>query len=598
MFDIEQFMRYISATNNPWIFHEKNNMAMKNRLDQVVNLINENGFLSVAELSRQCHVTEMTIRRDLIALDNANRIQRVYGGATSLRQGSSTEAEDVILPDRPVGSLLERIDVLIATSINPKHDGALLQRITKKNIPIVAESQAIRSEETVVAVDNYQSGLELGHWAGAYAKKKFNSTVHALDLTTHLTNASSRSRGFIAGLQKVLPDAEIRLSIDAQSRYDIAFQMTLDALTVYPEINLIFAINDTLALGAVNACQQMNISPDRMLIIPFGLEGASMKDLLIAEPSYIKAGLAMFPEIVGPCCIEAAIAAFNHQELPQQLITPHIILTAETLPDFYEHTADGWQIRWETVSKQLKIPLQLDPKHWQAGTLYPKRIGFIIPFGEHEWYKKLTRSMSEHALRYHIDYEILDVEQNLKDEVDQRRRMIAKLAAEQVHSKEVILLDCGPIANYLAEILVLREDLTIITNSMQAFEILKRNPDNTLILTGGAFRSSSQSLVGPPAEETLDGLRVDKLFLMISGISLNFGLSHTNISEVTIKQAMIHSSREVILLADTTYFGEDSLVQVAPLSVVHKLITDDALPASMRLDLSKLGIQILLADGR
>jgi DeoR/GlpR family transcriptional regulator of sugar metabolism len=37
------------------------------------------------------------------------------------------------------------------------------------------------------------------------------------------------------------------------------------------------------------------------------------------------------------------------------------------------------------------------------------------------------------------------------------------------------------------------------------------------------------------------------------------------------------------------------MVQVAPLNVVHKVITDDALPASVRLDLSKAGIQIILA---
>jgi DeoR/GlpR family transcriptional regulator of sugar metabolism len=572
-------------------------MVLKNRLEQILNLINAHGFLSVAELSRVCAVTEMTIRRDLFALDNDNLIQRVYGGAAALRQGSCAEQDDVTLTDRPVGSLLERIDVLIATSVNPKHDGALLQRIAKKNIPIIAESQAIRAEETVVGVDNYQSGLELGHWAGESAKKHSDGRLFVLDLTTHLTNASLRSRGFIAGLQKVLPDAEILLSIDAQSRYDIAFQLTLDALTIYPELNLIFAINDTLALGAVHACQQMNISPDSMLIIPFGLEGDTLKDLLVAKPSFIRVGMAMFPEIVGPCCIEAAIAAFNHQELPSQIITPHIILKAESLPEFYKPTAEGWQIRWETVSQRLQIPLQLDPLHWQKGTIYPKRIGFIIPFSEHEWYKNLARSMDEHARHYHIDYEIVDVEQNLKDEVEQRRRLIAKLAAEQVHPKDVILLDGGPIANYLAEILVARDDLTIITNSMPVFGILKRNPANTLICTGGAYRTSSELLVGPPAEATLRGLRADKLFLMISGISLNFGLSHTNISEVTIKQAMIHSSREVILLADTTYFGEDSLVQVAPLNVVHKLITDDALPASMRLDLKKLGIQILLAGG-
>lgn len=570
-------------------------MAPKNRLEHIEKMINENGFLSVAELSQRCNVTEMTIRRDLLQLDKTDRLRRVYGGAVALRQTGSTELEDSLLTDRPVGSLIEHIDVLIATSVNPNHDGALLQRIAKKNIPIVAESQAIPPEGTVVAVDNYQSGLEMGHWAGKFALKQFKGKIYALDLTTHLTNASLRSRGFIAGMQKILPNAEILLSIDAQSRYDIAFQLTLDALTVYPQLNLIFAINDTLALGAIHACQKMNISPDNMIIIPFGLEGDSLKEYLVAEPSFVRAGIAMFPEIVGPCCIEAAIAAFNQQELPNQLITPHKILTRETLPELYKFAANGWQIRWERVSQQLEIPLPLDPKQRPDGTIYPKRVGFIVPFSDHDWYKNLTRSMGEYANRYHIDFEIVDVEQNLKDEVEQRRRLIARVAADQVNPNEVIMLDGGPIANYLAEILVTRDNLTFITNSMQAFEILKRNPANILICTGGAYRSSSHLLVGPPAEGTIRGLRVDKLFLMVSGISLNFGLSHTNISEVTIKQAMIQSAREVILLVDSTYFGIDSLVQVAPLSVVSKLITDDALPASMRLDLNKLGIQIFLA---
>ena len=63
-----------------------------------------------------------------------------------------------------------------------------------------------------------------------------------------------------------------------------------------------------------------------------------------------------------------------------------------------------------------------------------------------------------------------------------------------------------------------------------------------------------------------------------------------------MKQAMIRSAREVILLADHTLFGQELVVQVAPLTVVNRLITDDALPASLRLDLTKLGFQIVLAN--
>ena len=102
-------------------------------------------------------------------------------------------------------------------------------------------------------------------------------------------------------------------------------------------------------------------------------------------------------------------------------------------------------------------------------------------------------------------------------------------------------------------------------------------------------------MVGPTAEGALRELRADRLFLTVAGVSFNFGLSHTTVSEVTLKQAMIRSAREVILLADHTYFGLESTIQVAPLTVLHQLITDDALPASTRLDLSEAGIQVTLA---
>ncbi len=165
-----------------------------------------------------------------------------------------------------------------------------------------------------------------------------------------------------------------------------------------------------------------------------------------------------------------------------------------------------------------------------------------------------------------------------------------------VEPGDVILIDGGPLANHLAEALLEKQGVTVITNAIPVFEILRANPEIIMMLTGGAYRFSSQMLVGPTAEGALRELRADKLFLTVTGISLDFGLSHTNISEVTIKQAMIRSAREVILLADHTFFGQDSVIQVAPPTVVHKLITDDALPASIRLDLTKLGIEIILAN--
>jgi DeoR/GlpR family transcriptional regulator of sugar metabolism len=414
-----------------------------------------------------------------------------------------------------------------------------------------------------------------------------------LDLTFHQPNTQSRSRGFIEGLRDACP-SEVVLSINAQSRYTVAYQLAYDALTVYPQINLIFAINDTTAKGAMSACHDLKIDSDRMNVIPFGLEGDTLKNELLKEGTYCKVGLAMFPEIVGFTCIEAAIAAFNHKPLSEKYITPHVVLTAKTLTDYYFHTSNGWELNWEYARKHLDIPIKPEEDILHSTISLPSQIGFLIPFTEHEWYKNLTSQVIALARQYGIGIQVIDAEQNVRDEVEIRRRQIANKAVTLVETGDVVLVDSGPIAAYLAEELKLKKDITIITDSVIVFDILNPTPGITLISTGGTLRYSSQVMVGPTAEGALKELRADKLFLMVSGITLDFGLSHHTISEITMKQAMIRSAREVILLADHTSFGEEAGIQVAPLTVVHRLITDDALPPSIRLNISKLGVQIVL----
>jgi DeoR/GlpR family transcriptional regulator of sugar metabolism/ABC-type sugar transport system substrate-binding protein len=572
-------------------------MPNQNRLERVVSLVNEHGFLSVKELSELCQVSEMTIRRDLGHLDKENRIKHTYGGAASLLSGTvhDQEIESFSAAGQRGGSLTDKVDVLIASSVNPKYDDRLLENIGKKGIPIIAESHPIQDEETVVAVDSYQAGRDIGHWVGLYSKEHWNGKACALDLTYSLSNTQSRSHGFAAGLLEAVPDAEIALSINAQSRFEIAYQLTRDALAVHKGINIIFAINDTTAWGAIKACKDIRIDPDDLIVVPFGLEGDTLKNALM-EGSYCRVGLAMFPEIVGPVCVEAAIAAYNHESLPRQLVTPYVILTPETLPDVYAYDGSTWTLRWDSIKSRLNFPLKIDGQSIISSRSLPRHMGFIIPFIEHEWYRNLIKSMHSYASNLKIDFRVIDAEQNSKDEFDARQLAIVHTAAKMVAPGDVILMDGGQIMNQVAEAIADYKDITVITNSMAVFNILKRNPNITLITTGGAFRHSSQMLVGPIAENAMRELRGAKLFFNVAGISISFGLSHTNISEVSMKRAMIDAAKEVILLADHSYFGQDSTVQVAPLNVVHRLITDDGLPASIRLDLTKMGIQIILAN--
>lgn len=59
-------------------------MNKKTRHDQILELINDKGFVEVSDLSKIFDTSEITIRKDLNTLSTSGKIQRTYGGAKLL----------------------------------------------------------------------------------------------------------------------------------------------------------------------------------------------------------------------------------------------------------------------------------------------------------------------------------------------------------------------------------------------------------------------------------------------------------------------------------------------------------------------------------
>ena len=60
----------------------------EDRYQAILQLVAARGRVSIAELARQLKVSEMTIRRDLAALDAEGAVRRVHGGALPVASGS------------------------------------------------------------------------------------------------------------------------------------------------------------------------------------------------------------------------------------------------------------------------------------------------------------------------------------------------------------------------------------------------------------------------------------------------------------------------------------------------------------------------------
>ncbi|WP_319563253.1 DeoR/GlpR family DNA-binding transcription regulator [Marispirochaeta sp.] len=173
---------------------------------------------------------------------------------------------------------------------------------------------------------------------------------------------------------------------------------------------------------------------------------------------------------------------------------------------------------------------------------------------------------------------------------------IGRKAAEFVKNGDTIILDSGSTVTELAKSLSARENLKIITNSLNITLLLGAEPDHEVHLTGGEFKAPTLSLTGEKAAEFLAGSFVDKLFLATAGISFKVGLMYPGFSDIPVKRAMIDSAREVYLLADSTKIGKTSFAVLSALDCIDYLITDPGIGVEDRRRFEELGIRVVLCD--
>jgi len=169
---------------------------------------------------------------------------------------------------------------------------------------------------------------------------------------------------------------------------------------------------------------------------------------------------------------------------------------------------------------------------------------------------------------------------------------IGKLAATLVEEGDAIIIGSGTTTYALARSLTVGR-ATVITNSLDAALVLSTRSGITLRVTGGRWSSRLHELTGHEAVEAISRYRVRKLFLGASGLSAKHGLTCSDPDESLLFQAMIASSQEVVVLADSSKLGEVGYAWVAPLKAIHYLVTDS------RADIGEFqnsGIQILQTE--
>ncbi|AMB97016.1 substrate-binding domain-containing protein [Aerococcus urinaeequi] len=266
--------------------------------------------LSVSTLSNPFFVS-LEEGVNTLATENGTQVISVDAQDDSAKQ--SNDVDDLIQ---------QGVDVLL---INPVDSAAITPAVEAANsagIPVIMVDRATDSGEfvTLVASDNVAGG----EMAAQYIVDQVGENASTLQLEGVPGASATNERG--EGFMNV---AETSLNVlDSQTaNFDRAEGLTVmeNMLQGNSDVQAVFAQNDEMALGAIEAIQGAGLS-NQITVVSFdGTEGG----IKAVEDGSLAATIAQQPDEMGRLALQAAYDFYVGQEIPEKIDSPLELVTKD-----------------------------------------------------------------------------------------------------------------------------------------------------------------------------------------------------------------------------------------------------------------------------
>lgn len=168
----------------------------------------------------------------------------------------------------------------------------------------------------------------------------------------------------------------------------------------------------------------------------------------------------------------------------------------------------------------------------------------------------------------------------------EEKAAIARYAQNYITGNNVIFIDSGSTLMTFVKLLPPELEITIVTNSFSAVDPLAKT-NNVVYFLGGEVSNITMSTSGFWAVNALNSIKIDVAFLGTSGFQSHNGPTSKQFINAQIKKEIIRHSAQNIVLADSSKFVTNAVLQYANWSDIDALITDEKAPADIVENLRK-----------
>lgn len=245
-------------------------------------------------------------------------------------------------PELDLKTQQEQIEYLIeqnvdALVVNPVDYSGLrneLEKAHEAGIPIFTVDTEVIDEDLVtynVVSDNYDAGVQC---AKDMMKRLDKANIVLLEHNT-ANSATLRIQGFVDTI-KDNDNYQVIKEIECQGQLEIAMPLLEAFLKTEKDVDVVMALNDPSALGALAALEAENKLAD---VLVYGVDGTPDTKKLISE-CRMQATVAQSPKTMGNKVAQAINEYFDGKRLVQNQVEPVQIITNENI---HEYSLESWQ---------------------------------------------------------------------------------------------------------------------------------------------------------------------------------------------------------------------------------------------------------------
>ena len=205
-----------------------------------------------------------------------------------------------------------------------------VQKAYDANIPIVILNTAINSQDTIwesyVACENWEVGRACGE---ALAEKMdYKGKVILIEGVTGAQNSIDRIGGAREAIESY-PDMEVVASQSGDMNRAKAMEVMQNLLQAHPDVQGVYAINDEMALGCVEAIAAAGRSDQ---IIVGGCDGNADARTAIRDGK-LAFSCDLVPYDQGYQAVAAAAKIVNGEEVEERVVTKMLIIDKENVDE-------------------------------------------------------------------------------------------------------------------------------------------------------------------------------------------------------------------------------------------------------------------------